>query len=288
MSDSCHINPLQQFNNKQQPIFNSRINHAHSSANQQAMQRSAGNMSVEEKFLDSNIEMSNVHADSSFGQHPSHSLSSMKPLLANEPAVNTTRGENWINQFATMQMKDPLEFSDSYKRLYAQYSQNNISVAMTQPLARPQISRNVESHMSSLQMKNSPLSVNSAPANSTTESINLNQLDSYFDLQFQAVEEELDQIPCLNQEQQQFQKAAQGILDTLSPKSIEIDTMSAGNSMSFSSDEEHLLRDKLNNSKFMGLMTRVSGGVVTINENNKELYTPKDNKLEGNEYFPIT
>lgn len=298
MSDSCHVNPLQQLNGKQPSVFNTRIGRNNTAANGHPVQYNGAN-NIEQTFLNQNVGMKSH--DDSFGQQV-NSPALMNPIMSDN---NVISNDNWVNQFATMQMKDPLEFSDAYKKYYEQYSRSstvgntvtnivgnksipNNNTSMSQPILRPQLNRNIQSHFSMQANAKIPLTpvANSAPIIDTGNNLNSNELNSYFDLQFKAVEEEINEIAVLNEEQIQFQKAAQGILNTLSPKDVEIELTTSA--MDYASDEKSMLRDKLTNSKFMGLMKRVSGGVVTMKENNKELYTPKDNKLEGNEYFPIS
>lgn len=88
-------------------------------------------------------------------------------------------------------------------------------------------------------------------------------------------------VPALDDEQAKFQQAASEIYARLSPGPQTPPEM-----------EAKLHNPKLQNSKFLGLMRRISDGVVTLqNDQNSQkytqLYSPTTGEVVGNEYFPV-
>ncbi|GAV52351.1 hypothetical protein ZYGR_0AG03420 [Zygosaccharomyces rouxii] len=160
---------------------------------------------------------------------------------------------SWLSQFNSMKIEDPLEFSQDYKKMYSSYERS------TTPMVRLP--------MASYRPNYSTLSKNFTKQEVSTENQDL------FAAEFEALEKELEDVenkrPILDQEQKEFQKIANEIVDSCSPSPS----------------------TKLRNSKFMGLMKGVGEGSVTLNKQESqqatELHSPQTGQRVGNEYFPV-
>ncbi|CCC67283.1 hypothetical protein NCAS_0A07250 [Naumovozyma castellii] len=196
--------------------------------------------------------------------------------------------EDWASQFSSMQIKDPLEFSQEYKRLYSSYESS-------QPQRQvPPMSMNV-AHQPLPQ----PSMFVPSPLRQQRNGDGMD-IDSYFDLQFQSVEKELEiennanagtarNDNVLDEEQLQLQKTARDIVESCSTPS------------SISSNSS--VNAKFAESKFIGLMRKISDGVVTLKKingdknvdqsqqapsvGNNEFYSTVDESVVGTPFYPV-
>lgn len=315
MSDSCHVNPLQQLNSKNNLQFDNQhhTTFSHISSN---VGSSSGYHAKETAFMNQgqngmpqNILHHHQGPLSPMGQGPLSPMSngSSSRQLGHTQSNISDVSDEWLNQFSSMKVHDPLEFSNDYKRLYESYIRNSTMGTPTparsrQPIQqqqqqqtnthvnyRPLLSRDHQSGyfpsyrtaqpIASQWTTNAPLS---APEFETTNG--QGSIDSYFDLEFNNVENELQKQETestsqeqMNFEQVEFQKHAKDIVRSCTPD------VPASPDLTTSSQ----LHSKFASSKFMGLMRKVSDGVVTIKKTERELFTPETGEVVGNEYFPV-
>lgn len=196
----------------------------------------------------------------------------------------------WVNQFSNMHIKDPLSFSSEYQRLYSSYEQPQaVRPAQPQTLhaVQPQYQRQFypSSYSQSLsqQFSQSFTADNSALFDSEFDQIEQEEAAQQLLQQQQApaAQDTATAVPALDDEQAKFQQAASEIYARLSPGPQTPPEM-----------EAKLHNPKLQNSKFLGLMRRISDGVVTLqNDQNSQkytqLYSPTTGEVVGNEYFPV-
>ncbi|KAK5779089.1 Pex21p PWA37_003936 [Arxiozyma heterogenica] len=293
MSNTCRVNPLEQLGSKSRPPFNNQ-----NCAN--ILNQSTNNNPVFQHESKESIFF-NQGQQKSFAQHESFPMQS--PILPTLSRTHTITDEDslsdeWLTQFSSMKVYDPLEFTNDYKTWYDKYVSGKTTSAGTRMQnsqmnrfanignQRPLLTRNYQSgyipvkRAQTAMFQRTMTTPLSAPA--TAEQ----SIDSYFDLEFTNLENELHNQQIKNDsnteistnfEQIEFQKAATDIVKTCS-----LEIVSSPNETSRSQ-----LQSKFASSKFIGLMRKVSDGVVTLKDTKKELYTPKTGEVVGNEYFPI-
>lgn len=167
---------------------------------------------------------------------------------------NSSNNTSWLSQFHSMKIEDPLEFPQDYKKMYSAYDRQTPMIRFPMTACRP--------------------SYNHPPRDVSKEQ-GPRECKDVFTSEFEALERELEEVenkrmPAFDQEQVEFQKIANDI----------VESCSSGQPAT-----------KLRSSKFMGLMKGISEGSVTLNkeesENATELHSPYTGQRVGNEYFPV-
>ncbi|CAL9734756.1 peroxisomal protein Pex21p [Monosporozyma servazzii] len=299
MSDSCHVNPLQQLNSKNNLQLHNQHHNTFNHTSPHAGSFSGYN-AKETAFMNQGQNGLLHHQQGPL----SPPLNGSSRQLGHTLSHNTDVSDEWLNQFSSMKVHDPLEFSNDYKKLYENYARNGTIGTPTpacspQPIQQQQVNTHIN-HRPLLSRDNQsgyfPSFRTTQPTASqwnTTAPLSAPELnstnghgniDSYFDLEFDNVENELQQQENgstiqdqMNMEQVEFQKHAQDIVRSCTPD------IPASPDHTDSSQ----LRSKFASSKFIGLMRKVSDGVVTIKKTERELFTPETGEVVGNEYFPV-
>ncbi|CCH59402.1 hypothetical protein TBLA_0B05750 [Henningerozyma blattae CBS 6284] len=141
-----------------------------------------------------------------------------EPHSATNESNNADLSSQWIQEFSNIKVKDPLEFDDSYKKLYAQYenSQRSSNTMVLQNKKDCQLYRNINK-------QNFHHHMVSKLGYSNTNS----QLDQQFNNQFKLVESQLandlklnsssriDKKPELSASDKEFQQIATEITGSL-------------------------------------------------------------------------
>ncbi|CCD24575.1 Pex21p NDAI_0D02610 [Naumovozyma dairenensis CBS 421] len=177
---------------------------------------------------------------------------------SNNNACNSSNdaGSDWVPEFSSMQINDPLEFSQEYKKLYSNYESSKIpgkstSNSINNQSAQFQLRNKSQLHP---QMGSSSQQYNNNMQQQQHQQQHSNQnIDSYFDLEFKSVEEELsrrneddtlmtdqERTPMFDEEQSEFQKIAMDIIDSCTTP--------------LSTAESTNVNSKLQRSNFFGLM----------------------------------
>lgn len=271
MSASCQANPLQQFLNKGDRA------HAHSHARGSGLNSGFASSpqqhpSMEQAFL--NEQHTHAPVGNRFLQ-----VQQPSPLLPSESTSSA-----WLNQFSTMKLEDPLEFSKDYQDLYANYESQQMQqtrqrVSNMSPTLQRTIYR--QPMGSYFNVPRSEISIAATP-----------MTDAYFHDEFETLERELEEASdeivegssekisssvssfSFDHEQLEFQKIASSIVDSCS---------SVSNSPS-------PVSSKLSGSKFMSLMRGISEGSVSLNRNNDAHSTEfrsSTGEIIGNEFSPV-
>lgn len=306
MSDSCHVNPLQQLGSKNN---NLHLGNIHQNTVVQRSTNAVQSPTVTYRAKETAF-LNQSHPNGAFQQHMFHQhhqgpLSPMS-VTSNISATSSRHdsvSEDWLNQFSAMKVRDPLEFNDEYKKLYEKYAGSGgvvspesiqMQSSSTHMNQRPLLNRQHQSGFlpshpqhAPQQQWNRSVPLSAPPLEATDGSI-----DSYFDLEFTNIEAELHQRELqdhqrqqqdklnndnrMNFEQAEFQKVATDIVRSCTPDVPASPTVPTSQ-----------LHSKFASSKFMGLMRKVSDGVVTIKKTERELFTPETGEVVGNEYFPV-
>lgn len=271
MSAICQSNPLKQFVAKSDQLRASGFGQVSRAVNGGAATARANTLEPQFGLAESQNLLMRVEAPDTM------------PLGGRAGASDT-----WVRQFSSMQLDDPLAFSNEYKNFYDSYE-------------RQQQQRPVETRMSTrelprgmLERRNLVLPAMSLPPRN---------MDGYFDEEFDNVEKELqdeaaratsplepsemdvDVSVTLDEEQQKFQQAASDIYSCLASR--------PSATTGFSSSNNFQMESKMQRSKFLGLMRSISDGVVTLKKNDghdnayNELYSPTTGEVVGNEYFHV-
>ncbi|AAS51769.1 ADL151Wp [Eremothecium gossypii ATCC 10895] len=178
---------------------------------------------------------------------------------------------DWVRQFSSMQVEDPLAFSAEYQRAYAGYEQRQAA----RPAAR------VLGYGGSMFMPTMPqqqLQQQVAPQQTAQAALQEAELERYLEREFDVLEGELAppevpealSAPLLDHEQLGFQESAKAIYATLSAP---------------------IHKDKFGASKFMGLMRQVSTGDVTLSKSESGytgLHMTAGGEAVGAEYRAVT
>lgn len=290
MSESCRINPLEQLGSKTNPLFSSqnRTHFPNQSTNSDTISQYESKESI-------------------FFNQGQQSLPFAQPQQPISPTLSKTTtitdrdslSDEWLTQFSSMKVHDPLEFSNDYKRWYEKYTLGGKNITRRE-IEKPQINKSINNGAGYRPLLTKGYQSGYIPVRRTqtttfhrtvttplsAPATGEHSIDSYFDLEFINLENELQNeqtnsgsktSSSMNFEQIAFQKAATDIVKTCSldiPSSPERTTRSQ-------------LQSKFASSKFMGLMRKVSDGVVTVKDTKKELFTPETNEVVGNEYFPV-
>lgn len=293
MPNTCRVNPLEQLGSKSQPLLNSQ--------NRSHILNHPTNKSPIPQYESKESIFFNQGQQNSFTQ-PEYSpiKGPLSPTLSRTRTVTdeNSLSDEWLTQFSSMKVYDPLEFSNDYKTWYNKYTSGEKSSLGT-GMQNPQMNSpaNISNHRPLLTKGYHsgyiPIKRTQATSFQRTMTTPLSapvteeqSIDSYFDLEFTNLENELHNQQSengskaklsTNFEQMEFQKAATDIVKTCSPEIVP----------SSQQTSRAQLQSKFASSKFMGLMRKVSDGVVTLKDTKKELFTPETGEVVGNEYFPI-
>lgn len=211
--------------------------------------------------------------------HISHQFSKEHRKAPNDDSI--------LPQFSLIQINDPLEFSDEYKKFYSSYEKPQQVMPPRPILSRfqhysvnkPNLRTNRKQDMTNIYDR--------SIRDDVQRSVDMHMDDTnneMIDKEFEVLENELKieqqgandiksvQTFTLDSEQLSFKNIASSIIDTVTPKPSRATTP---------------IGSKLEDSKFMKLMGRVSEGEVTLRNNSPELYTPETDEVVGNEYFHI-
>lgn len=279
MSAACQTNPLQQLIAKGDQVhtrsFASSFSHESSRQQQQQQQQ---HVSAEHFFL--NNDSPHLNIGNRF----------LQVQQSTQLAPSESRGSNvdnsWLNQFSSMKVEDPSEFSKEYKSLYANYESQQQRSPMSATLQRTMYHQPMNSYFNVAERS----ALQTRSDNAVT--------DTYFNTEFDTLERELEESPedCvgdlsrrssnsrtttynLDNEQLEFQQIANSIVDSCSV-----------------SNSPSPVSSKLSGSKFMGLMRGISDGSITLKKRNDhddenqratEFHSPITGELVGNEYFPV-
>ncbi|AQZ11276.1 PEX21 (YGR239C) and PEX18 (YHR160C) [Zygosaccharomyces parabailii] len=257
---SCQVNPLSQFAAKgdQHPRFVHRLHqdgpaHEVQSAHAENVFLYGQDATVGNRFMNLQQSAHSTPLQHTVGspfyqqqqpQPQQPQIAHHVPHYVQQPLSQSQNGStSWLSQFHSMRIDDPLEVSSDYKKMYSAYERSN-------PMVRLPIAPNCRQNY------------NFIPRD--TQDI--------FTPEFEALEKELEESeaaarPHLDQEQQEFQKIANEIVESCSSS------------------------PKLSSSKFMGLMKGIGEGSVTLNKQKSplatELHSPLTGQRVGNEYFPV-
>lgn len=258
MSAACGTNPLQLFIGKDEQ--NQRFRGSQVGPSTQNFRNSDAR------------QVKNTAEQQFFESRESHNgflgLQQPAPMVPINTMNKGYESESWIQQFSSVNIDDPMEFSKEYRDLYANYE----SKSSFQQQRYPQ-------HLNMYRQ-----SLTGFGSYTKVQENNLSQ----FDREFQELENELQrnedaedyetqrnsQSNVFDDEQVEFQKIANSIVDSCSTISNSPSPVSS----------------KLSGSKFMTLMRGISEGSITLkkdNERTTELQSPINGELVGNEYFPV-
>lgn len=293
----CQSNPLQQFAQKGDQArgrWQASGVAASKESHQQENQRPVQCSSLESTFLNGNsthvINQGSIGSGFSQlrGSRSDYPLTSWPSGLTNV----TEESDSWLKQFSNIGIKDPLEFSDSYKRLYFQYegSQQQPQESQYQQYVNPCAA--TKNHFMSQPLLNHRFEngfnayprqeIHKAQYNEKME------LDSYFNTEFQDLENELNTT-------ERFYSTRNSIPEEyiFDEPAVFKDIASDIVKNCLDNDKKGLITTKLANSKFMSLMRRISDGEVSIRNDTdtklteRELYLTTTGETVGNEYYPI-
>ncbi|GMM55081.1 hypothetical protein DAKH74_016970 [Maudiozyma humilis] len=297
MDASCSVDPLQRFASLQgnmgahAPASN---NHNHTHTNNHTH----------------NFEHAFFHSEEA-GYRPAYPSPVPSPAQTEAHAeANDDAAAPLLAGLAGVRIRDPLEFSDQYKRFYGDYAHTQQRSAQMHPNNTPHThstphgSAATRPPIQRFRQFPQPRTVEPVPVPRVQGQgrVSLRHGDAaLIDAQLGALERELQggvsqregdsdsefrgSTPrALSAEQLQFREAATGIVHTLSE----------GNSVSNSAFPSPLpsppatpLESRLGGSKFMRLMRQVSAGSVTLRSGSPELCSPDTDERVGSEYFPV-
>lgn len=254
MSASCQSNPLQQFVTK----GDSAQGRGFGFSSHQQRPAELPTRSVEYSFL-------HGQETASRGGNLFLGVQQPAPLSPTE-----TSSKNWVNQFSSMKLEDPLSFDSDYKKNYANYESQQMQ----------QTRQRISNMSPTLQRTMYYQPVNSYFRSSAVEVAETS--DARFDEEFQSLEMELqnENLEAHNEsvgfdsEQVEFQRIASEIVESCSRPSHSPSPVSS----------------KLYSSKFMTLMRNVSEGSVTLNRGNSTHSTEfhsSEGEVVGNEFSPV-
>ncbi|CAR26372.1 ZYRO0B08184p [Zygosaccharomyces rouxii] len=261
---ACQANPLTQFVTKgeQHPGFIHRFSHENSNQHQLHINAPEGVFLYGQDVAAGNRFMGGIHQ----GPAPITTAVPVVPpvqqqqqlhhqqVQREQQALHQSSGNgSWLSQFHSMKIEDPLEFSQDYKKMYSSYEKS------TAPMVR-------------FPMTTYQPNYNMISRDVTKREVPGEKQDA-FAAEFNALEKELEDVekkrPIFDQEQEEFQKLANEIVDSCSTSPS----------------------TKLRSSKFMGLMKGIGEGSVTLNKQKSkhatELHSPYTEQRVGNEYFPV-
>lgn len=294
---SCNVNPLQRFANLTNNDNNARIGQYGNgdliTGSSDAI--NARNESTERSFFNGGSVMNTNVAPSYIPLDQGTSMTNNNNIH-NFSHMHTSNNDNVelaLPDLSKVQIHDPLEFSDEYKKFYGSYQANN-----EQSNNRPSIQRFPQFGMDRpfLQTSASEPMIrqfrdihNTAGINGNCASgMHFQQPDNaqihVIDHELDIFEQELSSEPSVvvrtqsqpqsafDGEQIHFKEVAASIVQVVTP-----DTTRSSSPVS----------NKLNGSKFMQLMKKVSAGSVTLRRDSPELFTPETDEVVGNEYFPV-
>lgn len=246
----CQNNPLQNLSNKTNSLHGLRPNHGILQNQQQSELKN----SLEQNFLSDSSTQGNKL------------ITVVQPIkLRSQRELNAS----WLDEFKSMKVDDPLEFSQTYKQMYSNYE-------VKQYLGNKHLSRPLYAHM------NTP----SIHMTNQCNIIETKEMDDILRNEFNKIENELideemltDQVSHMNSDQVEFQKAAKTICSTVSENC--------------KSSEK--IRSKFSNSSFIGLMRRISDGDVTLKNESSDsenceyidLYSQKSGEIVGHKYLIV-
>lgn len=129
MSEYCTGDPIQRIvNNRKISLFDPQQRRIYKHRGNNLQDRHSASPGVEASFLHRN----GVDSDRGLGLG--------EGLPVSQPAMVAGREEDWVSEFSSVSVRDPLEFSDTYKSLYRQYemrSQPGTSIlCKNEPLPR--------------------------------------------------------------------------------------------------------------------------------------------------------
>ncbi|KAH3899120.1 uncharacterized protein SCODWIG_02054 [Saccharomycodes ludwigii] len=211
-------------------------------------------------------------------------------ISANVPPSNTAaikNNDNWLFQFQQMSVIDPVECSDNYKSLYAQYEGKSLNNTTT-------TRENFNAGNNIMMMQKYQNYANTIAPTTKTAYDSVNEDFSVVDAELEsmmALQPDQSVIGEVDQDQLLFKNAAVSIVNITNTDS----NISNTNSQ-FSTDTTA----KFKRSKFLGLMRRISDEDVTLKRHNCEqssnntnnakydsLYSSELNECVGDEYITI-
>lgn len=299
MDASCSVDPLQRFASLQGNMG------AHASASNNHTHTHTNNHTHTHNF-----EHTFFHSEET-GYSPAYPSPVPSPAQTETHAeANDDAAAPLLAGLAGVRIRDPLEFSDQYKRFYGDYAHTQQRSAQMHPNntphshSTPHGSAATRPPIQRFRQFPQPRTVEpvAVPLQQGQGRVSLRHGDAaLIDAQLGALERELQSgvsqregdsdsdfrgsTPrALSAEQLQFRAAATGIVHTLSE----------GNSVSNSAFPFALpsppatpLESRLGGSKFMRLMRQVSAGSVTLRSGSPELCSPDTDERVGSEYFPV-
>lgn len=227
MSQYCSGDPIQRIvDNRKISLLDpqQRRVYKHRSGNNSLQDRHTTTQSVEAKFLQHNISSNNAVNNNVRVSVPIKTGTT----TSNGLGMQATRNDDWINEFSSMKVRDPLEFSDSYKSLYKQYEMGNHSR-----------SQQTIGHMNTI-----PITPRLTRITSNANSI---QSEMAIQREFDILEKEQseEEKEVRQKEQLEFQESAQNFVNIC---------------------EVSDSKEKLKQSKFFKLMQKVGNGTATVQE----------------------
>ena len=231
---------------------------------------------------DSHVEKHFLHNGSNFDGIDNVRYQNQPSPLTFITPNNTVDSSDWVPQFSSMKIDDPLEFSSEYKRLYSNYESQ----------------QRLNSSRQHLPFKNCMIRKTSCtyPPQKTLrqqrQGYRDNPTDAFqFDAEFQVLEREIQKEryepitrrdeKWFDQDQSELQRIATDIVKCCTPP-----PSSASSSSTLSSSVE----SKLSESKFIQLMRNISSGDVTLKKNAdgnsaSELFSSNNGELVGNRHI---
>ena len=291
---SCSVDPLQRFatlannNNNVGNIDNSSFQRNGFSERNTTEQAFFGNNEDnssrhENTMMPSFIPITNNTDHNNINIHPfPYSQQSQEQhLLVTGSGHNRDNDDDISNMFSNVKIRDPLEFSDEYKRFYGNFqnqTSSNTQSTVVPVSQRPSIQRFSQFNSQHSHIRQSALSSSTPSTYSTTFQLNNNDVHM-IDHELDILQHELNHSSHLqigndtfDMEQTQFKEVAASIVDVMTPETTRSSSP---------------ISTKLGGSKFMDLMKRVSAGSVTLRRDSPELFTPETDEVVGNEYFPV-
>lgn len=196
---------------------------------------------------------------------------------------NTEDSSNWVPQFSSMRIDDPLEFSSEYKRLYSNYESQQRQNSSRQHFPFPNC----------MVRKTSCAYPPQKTLRQQRQGNRDNSTNAFkFDAEFQNLEKEIQEVryePTINQDEKwldqdqlELQRIATDIVKCCTPPP----------SSTFPTSTLSSVESKLSESKFLQLMRDISTGDVTLKKkadgnSASELFSSNNGELVGNRHICV-
>ncbi|EJS43590.1 pex21p [Saccharomyces arboricola H-6] len=273
MSSACHISPIEQIIQKGHRIQKDSLI---PSKPTKLVHRELKTHYIEKG---SHVETSFLHHAGGMGSVDNTALQHQHSPMTFSRQNKNEESSNWIPQFSSMTVNDPLEFSSEYKKLYSNYESQPYQSSSSQhfPMVRKTISN--------FSQRNILRPHRQGNRSSPMEAFQ-------FDTEFQHLENEIQEVryepltqedeKWLDQHQLELQRIATDIVKCCTPPPSSTSSTSTASSVD----------SKLSESKFIQLMRGISSGDVTLKkeangDSASELFSLSNGELVGNKHISI-